>query len=465
MRAADDEPAPSDERPLARVEQPDRHRRSIPEDRTEDDGAAAEATPQPYEPAPTGDADAVPAAAAAPVLVQDAAPATPAHGGDLAGAANPGIAAPPTPGAAATPLFAGARAQAPTPPQAATAPPAPPLVPGQAATAPPAPPLVPGSGTAGQRLPQPIVLTQRFALPLSRPTAHLTAGTSLIPAQAAASAAAAGAAQTIDSTTEAASQLAVGKLPTAGQKLLHRPPGTAKSAAATGAKGPTAAAPGSVASIAGGTAQGAAPGAATSAQTFAETLLAGDATADTRAPGANAKPSFATGGGAEGTAQLSVDGPRGPNHLTAAARPTGSPAAAPRPHQPVHQIAVQIQQGLKQGSDLISIRLHPASLGRVEVRMEVGHDKTLQAVIMVEKAETLELLSRDARSLQQALEDAGLTTNQESLTFRHGDTDTNGKGGDDTAATGHGDDPDEAEGAAAGAAAYSRHDGAIDIHV
>ena len=367
MRAAGDEPAetPSDEPPPARADQPDRHRRSTPEDRTEDEGAAAEAAPRPDVPAPTDDADVVAAAAAAPVIVQDATPATPVHGGGLAGQANLGIAAPRIPGSAAT--------QAPTPPQAPTAPPPPPPVPGaapptplQAPTAPPPPPPVPGAGgaaaMAGQRLPQPIVLTQRFALPLSRPTAQLTAGTSLIPAQAAALAASAGpavATQTIDQTTEAARQLAVGKLPTAEQKLLHRLPGTARLAATTGAKGPTAAAAGNAASIAGGAAQGPAAVAATSAQTFVETLLARDATADTRAPGANARPSFAAaGGGTEGATQLSVDGPGGPNNLTTAARPTGGPAAAPRPHQPVHQIAVQIQQGLKQDSDRISIRLH-----------------------------------------------------------------------------------------------------------
>ena len=67
--------------------------------------------------------------------------------------------------------------------------------------------------------------------------------------------------------------------------------------------------------------------------------------------------------------------------------------------------------------DKISIKLKPAALGHIEVQLELSHDGRITAVVTAEKSETLELLQRDARGLERALQEAGLRTNSDSLNF------------------------------------------------
>lgn len=81
------------------------------------------------------------------------------------------------------------------------------------------------------------------------------------------------------------------------------------------------------------------------------------------------------------------------------------------------QVAVQIKKGAAEGIDKISIRLDPGNLGNVEIKMEVGHDGRLMAVIAADNPETLQMLQKDAASLEQSLRDAGLKTDQQSLSF------------------------------------------------
>src|SRR3546814_6284200 len=61
--------------------------------------------------------------------------------------------------------------------------------------------------------------------------------------------------------------------------------------------------------------------------------------------------------------------------------------------------------------------LHPAELGRIEVKLENASDGTLRAVISAERSETLDLLQRDARGLERALQEAGVKTDSGSLSF------------------------------------------------
>ncbi len=110
-----------------------------------------------------------------------------------------------------------------------------------------------------------------------------------------------------------------------------------------------------------------------------------------------------------------------------AGQPVARQAANPAPVQPpkppvpprlvTNQVAVQIQKAAAQGADRINIQLKPAELGRVEVQMDVAKDGRVTAVISAERSETLDLLQRDARALQNALNDAGLRTDSDSLSF------------------------------------------------
>ena len=63
------------------------------------------------------------------------------------------------------------------------------------------------------------------------------------------------------------------------------------------------------------------------------------------------------------------------------------------------------------------INLKPVELGSVEVKLDFGADGRVQASIMAERPETLEMLQKDQRTLERALNDAGLQTDPGSLSF------------------------------------------------
>jgi len=81
------------------------------------------------------------------------------------------------------------------------------------------------------------------------------------------------------------------------------------------------------------------------------------------------------------------------------------------------QVAIQLTRAVQDGLDRINIRLNPAELGRVEVKLELGHDGRTMAVVTADRQETLDLLQRDARGLERALQEAGLKTDSNSLNF------------------------------------------------
>lgn len=90
------------------------------------------------------------------------------------------------------------------------------------------------------------------------------------------------------------------------------------------------------------------------------------------------------------------------------------------------QVAVQITRAVQNGTDRFTVELRPAALGRITVNLEVGHDNRVIAVLSAERADTLELLQRDSRALERALQDAGLSTDSGSLSFS-----LEGENGDD----------------------------------
>ncbi len=107
--------------------------------------------------------------------------------------------------------------------------------------------------------------------------------------------------------------------------------------------------------------------------------------------------------------------------LPGQAHPTQVPAMA---------IALQIARNLQNGTNRFDIRLDPPEMGRIDVRMEVRNDGTVSAHLTVEKTQTLDLLQRDARALQQALNDAGLRADSDSLNFSLRDQNAGGDGRD-----------------------------------
>jgi flagellar hook-length control protein FliK len=128
-----------------------------------------------------------------------------------------------------------------------------------------------------------------------------------------------------------------------------------------------------------------------------------------RAEGAGqANANIPTAAGVPGLTQAAT---RIPQILPAQARPATASSV------PVNQVAVNIQRAVAAGQDRIRISLHPAELGKIDVKLDIGNDGAVKAVITIERPETFELLQRDARGLEKALQEAGLKTDSGSLSF------------------------------------------------
>lgn len=100
---------------------------------------------------------------------------------------------------------------------------------------------------------------------------------------------------------------------------------------------------------------------------------------------------------------------------TAQLRPSRGSAGLPMGVQ--DQVAVHISKNVSDGNDQFTINLRPAELGRIDIKLEIGQDGRVTASVAVERAQTLELLQRDSRNLERALQDAGLKADSNSLNF------------------------------------------------
>jgi flagellar hook-length control protein FliK len=86
-------------------------------------------------------------------------------------------------------------------------------------------------------------------------------------------------------------------------------------------------------------------------------------------------------------------------------------------HAATTQVAVAVVRAVADGVERISIKLQPPELGRIDVRLDVGADGRVQAYVLAERPATLEILQRDSRELERALNGAGLDTANGGLSF------------------------------------------------
>src|SRR5262249_22734419 len=77
---------------------------------------------------------------------------------------------------------------------------------------------------------------------------------------------------------------------------------------------------------------------------------------------------------------------------------------------PIAGLAVQIASRAPDGNKRFDIRLDPPELGRIDVRLDVDQGGKVTSRLIVERADTLDLLRRDAPQLERALQHAGLNT-------------------------------------------------------
>jgi hypothetical protein len=139
---------------------------------------------------------------------------------------------------------------------------------------------------------------------------------------------------------------------------------------------------------------------------------------------------------------------------------------APRLTVPAEALAYEIKRHHSNGVNRFEIRLEPAELGRIDVRLEVADDGTTRAHLSADRPETLDLLQRDSRALERALQGLGLKTDRDAIAFSlrqdgaaEGGDNRSGRDSERRAASGTGSlAPFEEEMPAALAAAVGRYD-------
>jgi flagellar hook-length control protein FliK len=99
---------------------------------------------------------------------------------------------------------------------------------------------------------------------------------------------------------------------------------------------------------------------------------------------------------------------------------------------PLSGLALEIAVSARSGKSRFEIRLDPADLGRIDVRIDVDRSGRVTSHLTVEKPETLSMLRQDAPQLQRALDDAGLKTGNGGLQFSLRDQSSSGQDGNET---------------------------------
>ncbi len=96
---------------------------------------------------------------------------------------------------------------------------------------------------------------------------------------------------------------------------------------------------------------------------------------------------------------------------------TSQSTAATAQAIPLAAVAATIASHAKIGSSEFNIRLDPAGLGQIDVKMKVSSDGEVRAHLIVDQPATLDLMMRDRQQLQQQLDQAGFKTDSSSLQF------------------------------------------------
>jgi len=147
------------------------------------------------------------------------------------------------------------------------------------------------------------------------------------------------------------------------------------------------------------------------------------------------------------------------------------------PYVPVgEQVALNLKQAIAAENNEIRIQLKPASLGAIDVKLNVGQDGRVNAVISADRSDTLNMLKQDAGTLQQALRNAGLNADSSSLSFNLNSNaqsfaqnwsqgGSSGSGGGNSSAYANSSANDALTGSDTVAPAQRNHSGALNIEV
>jgi flagellar hook-length control protein FliK len=134
-----------------------------------------------------------------------------------------------------------------------------------------------------------------------------------------------------------------------------------------------------------------------------------------------------------GQAANAIQQPQAPSASTPVPATQLSVTAATAAAVPLNGLALQIAVSAQSGKSRFEIRLDPAELGRIDVRIDVDRHGQVTSHLTVEKPETLAMLRQDAPQLQRALDNAGFKTGDSGLQFSLRDQSSSGQNsGDET---------------------------------
>lgn len=85
--------------------------------------------------------------------------------------------------------------------------------------------------------------------------------------------------------------------------------------------------------------------------------------------------------------------------------------------QVTKQLNLNMTRAVKAGEQEFSMRMDPPELGRVSVKLRFGQNGLVRSQIMAERPETLELLQREMRGLERAIEAGGHKSEQGGISF------------------------------------------------
>lgn len=128
-------------------------------------------------------------------------------------------------------------------------------------------------------------------------------------------------------------------------------------------------------------------------------------------------------GDAAGTQIASLDGANTP------AQDTAPKPSLVQPHT-IPMLAAAMMRRISNGLKEFTLRLDPPELGRVDVRLTMGADKKVRAVVSTDRPEALKDLALSARDLTRALQEAGLDLEENGLSFSMNDQGSSQQNGD-----------------------------------
>ncbi len=83
----------------------------------------------------------------------------------------------------------------------------------------------------------------------------------------------------------------------------------------------------------------------------------------------------------------------------------------------VDQVVLYLNRSAKNGQNQVTVQLQPGDMGKITVRLDFDKEGKVQGTVTAENPKTLDLLQKDSRSLERALQDAGLRADPGSLQF------------------------------------------------